>query len=140
MAGVPGLTFLALCLPFLGALIAPVIVRRLGHNAAWLLALLPAFAFLHFAGFLPDIASGQVAEGGFDWVPSLGLRFSWLLDGLSLTFALLITGIGTLIILYSGGYLKGHADLGRFFSFIFLFMGSMLGLVVADSFLTLFVF
>ncbi|MFS8044718.1 putative monovalent cation/H+ antiporter subunit A [Rhizobium sp. BR 314] len=140
MAGVTGLTFLALCLPFLGALIAPVFVRRLGHNAAWFLALLPAFAFLHFCSFLPEIAAGQTVRGGFDWVPSLGLRFSWLLDGLSLTFALLVTGIGTLIVLYAGGYLKGHADLGRFFSFILLFMGSMLGLVVADSFLTLFVF
>ncbi|TIX90058.1 putative monovalent cation/H+ antiporter subunit A [Rhizobium sp. P44RR-XXIV] len=140
MAGVTGLTFLALCLPFFGALIAPVIVRRFGHNAAWPLSLLPALAFLYFAGFLPEIASGQAVEGGLDWVPSLGLRFSWLLDGLSLTFALLITGIGTLIILYTGGYLKGHADLGRFFSFMFLFMGSMLGLVVSDSFLTLFVF
>ena len=140
MAASAGLTFLALCLPFFGALIAPVAVRRFGHNAAWPLALLPALAFLHFAGFLPAIASGQVIQGGFDWVPSLGLRFSWLLDGLSLTFALLITGIGALIVLYAGGYLKGHADLGRFFSFIFLFMGSMLGLVVSDSFLTLFVF
>lgn len=140
MAGFAGLTFLALCLPFFGALIAPVIVRRFGHYAAWPLALLPALAFLHFTRFLPDIASGQVIRDGFDWVPSLGLRFSWLLDGLSLTFALLITGIGTLIVLYSGGYLKGHADLGRFFSFIFLFMGSMLGLVVSNSFLTLFVF
>jgi len=93
MAGFAGLTFLALCLPFFGALIASVIVRRFGHNAAWPLALLPALAFLHFTRFLPDIASGQVVRGGFDWVPSLGLRFSWLLDGLSLTFALLITGI-----------------------------------------------
>lgn len=140
MAAAAGLTFLALCLPFLGALIAPVAVRRLGHNAAWPLALLPALAFLHFFGFLPAIADGQLEHGGFDWVPSLDLRFSWMLDGLSLTFALLITGIGTLIVLYAGGYLKGHPDLGRFFSFIFLFMGSMLGLVVSDSFLTLFVF
>ncbi|KEA07601.1 putative monovalent cation/H+ antiporter subunit A [Rhizobium rhizogenes] len=140
MASVTGLTFLALCLPFLGAIIAPAAVRYLGHNAAWPLALFPALAFLHFAGFLPSIAAGQTVQGGFDWVPSLCLRFSWLLDGLSLTFALLITGIGALIVLYAGGYLKGHVDLGSFFSFIFLFMGSMLGLVVSDSFLTLFVF
>ncbi|MEF0939763.1 putative monovalent cation/H+ antiporter subunit A [Rhizobium sp. BR 362] len=140
MASVTGLTFLALCLPFSGAMIAPAAVRYLGHNAAWPLALFPALAFLHFAAFLPDVAAGHNIQDGFDWVPSLGLRFSWLLDGLSLTFALLITGIGTLIVLYAGGYLKGHVDQGRFFSFIFLFMGSMLGLVVSDSFLTLFVF
>ena len=62
------------------------------------------------------------------------------IDGLSLTFALLISGIGALIVLYSGGYLKGHPHQGRFFSFILMFMGAMLGLVVSDSFLMLFVF
>jgi multicomponent Na+:H+ antiporter subunit A len=63
-----------------------------------------------------------------------------LIDGLSLTFALLISGIGTLIVIYAGGYLKGHPHQGRFFSFILLFMGAMLGLVVSDSFLMLFVY
>ncbi|PZM17124.1 putative monovalent cation/H+ antiporter subunit A [Rhizobium tubonense] len=140
MAGITGLTFLVLCLPFVGALAAPILTRILAHNAAWPLALAPGIAFLHFILLLPRIAAGQTVSGGYDWVPGLDLRFSWYLDGLSLTFALLITGIGTLIVLYSGGYLKGHPDQGRFFSFIFLFMGSMLGLVVSDSFLTLFVF
>jgi hypothetical protein len=50
-------------------------------------------------------------HGGFQWVPSYNVSFSWLIDGLSLTFALLISGIGALIILYSGGYLKGHGSL-----------------------------
>ncbi len=133
-------TLLAMLLPFAGALLAPVLTARLGANAAWVLALVPAFAFVHFAGFLPEIAAGEVVTGGYAWVPSLNLSFSWFLDGLSLTFALLITGIGTLIVLYSGGYMKGHAQQGRFFSFILMFMGSMLGVVVSDSFLMLFVF
>jgi len=140
MAGVTALTFAALCLPLLGAVLAPFLVRVLGANAAWLLALAPLLAFAHFASLLPVIAGGEVITGGYAWVPSFDLRFSWLLDGLSLTFALLITGIGTLIVLYSGGYLKGHLDQGRFFSFIFLFMGAMLGLVVSDSLLMLFIF
>lgn len=135
-----GLTLLAMLLPFAGAALAPVLTARLGHNAAWFLALVPAFAFVHFAGFLPEISAGEVVTGGYAWVPSLNLSFSWFLDGLSLTFALLITGIGTLIVLYSGGYMKGHAQQGRFFSFILMFMGSMLGVVVSDSFLMLFVF
>ncbi len=88
-------------------------------------------------------------SGGFPFIQTLWkwidagdfqVNFSLYLDGLSLTFALLVTGIGALIVLYAGGYLKGHEDQGRFFSFILMFMGSMLGLVVADSFLTLFVF
>ncbi|WP_170125031.1 putative monovalent cation/H+ antiporter subunit A [Pseudaminobacter salicylatoxidans] len=134
------LTFLALILPFVAALAAPLLTRVLKHNAAWVLALAPLWIFLHFGGMLETVAGGNSVSGGFDWIASLGVRFSWYVDGLSLTFALLISGIGTLIVLYSGGYLKGHEQQGRFFSFILLFMGAMQGLVLADSFLMLFVF
>lgn len=134
------LTFVAFCLPFLGALAAPVLTRLLGHRAAWPLALFPAAIFWHFARFLPEVSRGEIVTGGYNWVPSYNVSFSWLIDGLSLTFLLLISGIGTLIVLYSGGYLKGHPHQGRFFSFILMFMGAMLGLVASDSFLMLFVF
>nr|WMC99852.1 putative monovalent cation/H+ antiporter subunit A [Aminobacter aminovorans] len=129
-----------LMLPFAGALLAPALVRVMKHNAGWLLAAIPLVVFLHLAGMLDAVSKGSSISGGFDWAPSLGLRFSWFLDGLSLTFALLISGIGTLIVIYAGGYLKGHPHQGRFFSFILLFMGAMLGLVVSDSFLMLFVY
>lgn len=134
------LTFLALGLPFAAAAVAPALTRLLGGNAAWLLALAPLAIFMHLAGFIPEVAAGEIVTGGYIWIPSFNVSFSWLIDGLSLTFALLISGIGTLIVLYSGGYLKGHPDQGRFFSFILMFMGSMQGLVVSDSFLMLFVF
>jgi len=139
-SGAQSLTLLALLLPFLGAALAPLLCRVLKHNAAWLLALAPTFIFIHLASFVGQVAGGQPVSGGYDWIPSLGIRFSWYLDGLSLTFGLLISGIGALIVLYSGGYLKGHVQQGRFLSFILLFMGAMLGLVVSDSFLMLFVF
>ncbi|KPF42289.1 putative monovalent cation/H+ antiporter subunit A [Rhizobium sp. AAP43] len=134
------LTWVAMVLPFAAALLAPWLTRRMGANAAWLLALAPLLAFLHFAGLLPEIAAGGRVTGGYAWVPSLNLSFSWLLDGLSLTFALLITGIGTLIVLYAGGYMKGHPEQGRFIAYILLFMGAMLGVVVSDGLLMLFVF
>jgi multicomponent Na+:H+ antiporter subunit A len=134
------LTWIAMLLPFAGALVAPWLTSRLGASAAWLLALFPALTFLHFIGFMPEIAAGEVVTGGYAWVPSLNLSFSWFLDGLSLTFALLITGIGALIVLYAGGYMKGHVQQGRFFAYILLFMGAMLGVVVSDSLLMLFVF
>ncbi|MBB2821961.1 UNVERIFIED_ORG: multicomponent Na+:H+ antiporter subunit A [Rhizobium esperanzae] len=140
MADVTALTFLALCLPLAGALAAPLVIRILGANGAWLLAAAPLFAFLHFLRLLPQVSRGQTITGGYAWVPSYNLSFSWFLDGLSLAFALLITGIGTLIVLYAGAYLRGHRDQGRFFSFIFLFMGAMLGIVVSDSFLMFFIF
>jgi multicomponent Na+:H+ antiporter subunit A len=137
---VADLTFLALLLPFLGAIVAPLLTRMLGPNAAWVLALIPVAILLHFSGFSAEIARGEVVTGGYVWVPSFNVSFSWLVDGLSLTFILLISGIGALIVLYSGGYLKGHPHQGRFFSFLLMFMGSMLGLVASDSFLMLFVF
>ncbi len=140
MPGTMGLTFLAFCLPFLGAMIAPALTRLLGHNAAWPLALVPLAVFLHFLGFGAEVARGEIVTGGYAWVPSYNVSFSWLIDGLSLAFLLLISGIGTLIVLYAGGYLKGHPHQGRFFSFILMFMGAMLGLVASDSFLMLFVF
>lgn len=133
-------TLAALCLPFLAAIVAPALTRLFGHRAAWLLALVPVAIFLHFARFGAEIARGEVVTGGYAWVPAYNLSFSWFIDGLSLTFLLLISGIGALVILYAGGYLKGHPQQGRFFSFLLLFMGAMLGLVASDSFLMLFVY
>ena len=133
-------TQIYLLLPFAAAVIAPILVRFLGEKAAWILALFPAAIFVHLFGLVEQISNGEVVTGGFVWVPSLNANFTYFLDGLSLTFALLISGIGTLIILYAGGYLGGHKHFGRFLSFIFLFMGAMIGLVAADNLITLFIF
>lgn len=75
-----------------------------------------------------------------EWVAAYGINLSFFVDGLSLIFALTISGIGTLIILYSGAYLAGHVHQGRFLAYILAFMGAMLGLVLADSLVALFVF
>lgn len=129
-----------LLLPFLAAFISPVLVRFFGEKAAWILALFPAVIFIHLFGLVDEISKGEVVTGGLMWVPSLGANFTYFLDGLSLTFALLISGIGTLIILYAGGYLSSHKHLGRFLAFIFLFMGAMIGLVAADNLISMFIF
>lgn len=133
-------TILAVLAPFAAAAAAPYATRILKHNAAWLLALVPFAIFAHFSGFVPAVAEGESFAVSREWVPSYGVNFSFYIDGLATLFALLISGIGTMIILYAGGYLKGHPQQGRFFSFLFLFMGSMLGVVTANSMLTLFVF
>src|SRR5688572_32029360 len=74
------------------------------------------------------------------WAPSLGLSLSFNLDGLGLLFALLITGIGTLVVLYASRYLEEHPQAGRFYASLFAFMGAMLGVALSDNILTLFVF
>jgi len=124
---------------FLGAFTAPWLHRWLGQAAGWVLALLPLSLTVYFASLLPAVVAGQTLRQGVAWVPSLEVNFSFYLDGLSLLLALLITGIGTFIVIYSGGYLKGHPELGRFYLVILLFMASMLGLVLADNIVTLFV-
>lgn len=131
---------LLLLVPFLAAFIAPALVRGLGDRAAWLLAVAPLGLFLQFLGFLPQIGDGARLTAGVSWVPSFAVNFSVAMDGLSLLFALLISGIGTLIVIYAGGYLKGHPDLGRFLSYLLAFLGAMLGVVLADDLITLFVF
>ena len=74
------------------------------------------------------------------WAPSLGLSLSFRLDGLSVLFATLITGIGTLVVLYAARYLAQHPHAGRFHVSFFAFMGSMLGVVLSDNLIALFVF
>jgi multicomponent Na+:H+ antiporter subunit A len=132
-------TLLLALAPFVTAAVAAPMTHAIGHRAGWVLALVPAVLFWHFLGMVERVAAGETILVGADWAPSLGLRYSMLIDGLSLTFALLISGIGTLIIIYAGGYLKGHSQHGRFFAFMFAFMGAMLGLVLADNLLSLFV-
>lgn len=113
--------------------------RFMGGPAGWISILFPAALFIYFAGLLPQIAEAPVMRG-IDWVPSLGIRLSVILDGLSMTFALLITGIGTAVTLYSSRYLGDHPHYPRFVSYLLIFMVGMLGLVLADNLISVFVF
>jgi multicomponent Na+:H+ antiporter subunit A len=129
-----------LLLIFMLALVAPLIYRIAGRVTGWLLSLAPLYLCLSFLGLSGSIAAGEVFAVSYSWVPALGLRLAFYLDGWSLLFALLITLIGALVLIYAGYYLQGHPLLGRFYLFILLFMGSMLGLVLADNLFILYVF
>lgn len=77
----------------------------------------------------------------FEWVPSLGIHFTARLDGLSMLFSLMITGIGVLVILYSIFYLdKNNEKLNNFYFYLLMFMGAMLGVVLSDNLIVLYVF
>ncbi len=126
--------------PFVAAMLAPLVQRFTKPFAGWLLALVPAAIFVVLWSLLGDVVDRGFLVVSFPWVPDYGLDLSFFIDGLSLTFALTISGVGALIVLYAGAYLKGHPHLGRFLAFLLAFMGSMLGLVLADSMVALFVF
>ena len=107
---------------------------------SWILALAPLSAFSILLTLLPGLSGGQAIAQRFTWLPTFNLD-AWLyLDSLSALFALLVTGIGTLVILYTGYYFKGDQTAWRFLAYILLFTSSMLGLVLAGDLITLFVF
>lgn len=111
-------------------------------KAKWspLLLALPPILFAFFASYIPYISSGNIELQHINWVPSLGINFDFKLDGLSLLFTLMITGIGTAIFIYARKYLKGHPYFDRFFGYLFLFMSAMLGVVLSNNILLLFIF
>jgi len=127
-------------LPFLAAALAPIVHRFAGRFTGWILAIVPAAIFFYLLGLAETVINGGTIATALEWVPSYGLNLSFFIDGLSLIFALTISGIGALILIYAGAYLAGHQHQGRFLGFLLAFMGAMLGLVLADSLLALFVF
>ncbi|MDR5904633.1 putative monovalent cation/H+ antiporter subunit A [Franzmannia qiaohouensis] len=131
---------LAVLSGFVLAAFAPLLQRWCGARTSLVLALYPAALALWLLTQLPAVMGGEVLVFSLEWVPALGMSLTFLLDGLSMLFALLITVIGTFVLIYAGGYLKGHPDLVRFHVVIVAFMVSMLGLVLADGLMTLFVF
>ena len=125
---------------FAAAIAAPWIHSRTRGISGWLITLLPLGLTVYLGTYLTHIANGETFHAAYAWVPSLGVDLAFYLDGLSLLFALIITGIGALVIIDGGGYLKGDPQLGRFYAYILIFMGAMLGVVLANNLITLFVF
>ena len=111
-----------------------------GSGRARVLAVLPAALTGYFGWAFWWVNTDGPFTVAVPWAPSLGLSLSFHFDGLSLLFATLIAAVGTLIVLYAADYLAEHPDSGKFQISLFAFMGSMLGLVLADNLMALFVF
>lgn len=107
---------------------------------ALLTSVLPLGLFIYFLSFLPMLSQGGNYTEHTPWVPSLGVDFSLVADGLSVLFSLMITGIGTLVFVYSAGYMKSSPYLHRFYGYLGIFMGAMLGVVLSQNIITLFLF
>jgi multicomponent K+:H+ antiporter subunit A len=136
------LPFLALVGAGLAALWGlPALNHRLTTvQAAWLVALAPLTAFVILLGRLPPVLAGTTLVWRQVWMPSLDMAAMLYLDGLGALFALLVSGIGTLVVIYTGYYFRGDAGAWRFLTYLLLFMATMLGLVLAGDVITLFVF
>jgi multicomponent Na+:H+ antiporter subunit A len=132
---------LLLLLHLTAAVLAPVLVRWWGRQAFLVLALVPAAAFGWVLAQWATVTGGGEVSEARPWIPSLDLDISLRLDALSLTLALLVTGVGALVLLYCARYFgPGDDGTGRFAGNLTAFAGSMLGLVLADDLLLLYVF
>ncbi|MEP4195354.1 MAG: monovalent cation/H+ antiporter subunit A [Aliishimia sp.] len=132
--------FLIVALPFLGALL-PGLMNSAGRQAcAGVTFTVTLAAFIGLLTNLPTVLAGELVTARIDWMPMLGLNVNLMLDGLGFFFALLILGIGLLIIAYARSYLARSDNMGQFFTYLLLFQGAMVGIVLSDNILLLLVF
>ena len=134
----PALDIAVILAPFLALPLAGLLGgRRVG---SLLLAAVPAALTGYFAYNVLVVSRDGPFNVTASWAPALNLSLSFRFDGLSLLFAGLITAVGTLIVIYGRTYLELHPHVARFHVALFAFMGSMLGLVLSDNVILLFVF
>ncbi|MBU1370637.1 MAG: DUF4040 domain-containing protein [Bacteroidetes bacterium] len=132
--------FTAILLLFLLAAVAPFINASFPRISGWILSLPPIGIFLWLLSLVQGVSQGEIHAFAIEWLPALGINLMFRLDGLSLLFALLVTGIGGLIMIYAGYYMRSYQKTNRFFGYLVFFMASMLGLVAANDWISLFMF
>jgi multicomponent K+:H+ antiporter subunit A len=127
-------------LPWLGATLVACLPGNARRGAALMAGAVALAVLALVLAHALAVFGGEVARWSVPWVPSLGLQFGFRMDGLAWLFTLLIGGIGALVVLYAAWYLDEKDPAPRFFSFLLLFMGAMLGVVLADNLVLLVLF
>jgi multicomponent Na+:H+ antiporter subunit A len=126
---------------FVAAAVAPALVQALGRRAFLVLALVPAAAVGWTVAKSSEVSDGSVLTEVFEWVPSLGLDLAFAMGSIQWVMALVVAGVGALVLLYSASYFRDdEAGLASFAANFVAFAGAMLGLVLADDLLLLYVF
>ncbi len=129
-----------LALPFVAALLLALMPRAGRRTSALVAGSAAALALAALLALGPAVFAGDVPRFAASWLPQLGLSFSLRLDGFAWMFALLVLGIGVLVVLYAHWYLGKDDPPRRFFASLALFMGAMLGVVVSGNLLLMVVF
>ncbi|TFC07440.1 Na+/H+ antiporter subunit A [Cryobacterium mannosilyticum] len=123
------------------SLFTPALTRRLGPRVFYLIALLPAAAFVFTLGQTGLVTRGGAATESIPWIPQLGVALSFRVDSLAWLLALVVTGIGALVLVYCARYFAADEPaLGRFAACLLAFAGTMYGLVTADDIVVMFMF
>ena len=132
---------LIVTLPLLGALLAAAAGRSRSLRLTAVTASVAPIAVLALIlSLLPSILAGEVLLAEWPWISTIGLNVAFRMDGLAMLFALLIAGMGLLVILYARHYFDGKPGGPRFYALMLVFMGAMLGLVTSDNLLFMLIF
>ncbi|HIV82587.1 MAG TPA: Na+/H+ antiporter subunit A [Candidatus Salinicoccus merdavium] len=131
----------AILLPIIAAVLIGVLYRYYKDvHLGWFVLPVPVFIAIYLFTLIPTVSSNQVIFESMQFMPRIGMNFDVYIDGLSLLFAILISGIGALVVLYSIGYLSHNEKLGNFYVYLLIFMTAMLGVVLNDNVLMLYLF
>lgn len=137
------LVAIALFLPLIGGLLLGPLSGFFGKRVGWVAFGFPVLSFVMVVTAAVQAGSTPHELVEWQWIPSLGINLSFLIDGLSLLFAGIVSGVGVLVFFYANQYFKGDEakyPLGRFYSYLLLFMSAMLGTVMSDNLMLLFIF
>ena len=129
------LLLLAILSPFVASVAIAVFYRHIGDYSAYIGAFSGLISFLSVLSLL-----GSHTVINFPWIPSLGVSLEFYIDGLALLIALLASGVGTLVFLYSKAYMEHEERKRKYYAVLSAFMGSMLGLVFSSNMIVLFMF
>jgi len=130
-----------IALPFVGSLLTAFLLRTASRLLpASIAGLVAATLTLGTASLYPFVVNGGVVRFQIDWLPQLGVNLTLRMDGFAWMFAMLVSLVGVLIVLYARYYMSEDDPVPRFFSFLLAFMGSMLGIIISGNVILLSVF
>ncbi|MGH8178267.1 MAG: monovalent cation/H+ antiporter subunit A [Steroidobacter sp.] len=131
---------LIILLPFLGSVCAAFLPSNARNAEAWLSGLVTVACTALVASLYPQVMGGGVVRVTIPWAAQLGLEFYLRMDGYAWLFAMLVSFMGALVVLYARYYMSPEDPVPRFFSFLMAFMGAMLGTVLSGNLIQLVVF
>jgi multicomponent K+:H+ antiporter subunit A len=132
--------FLIVLLPFLGSLCAAFLRANARNAEAWLAGLVALLVSGLVISLYPQVLAEGVLRVTVPWVSVTGLDFQLRMDGFAWLFAMLVAGMGTLVVLYARYYMSPKDPVPRFFAFFLAFMGAMLGIVLSGNLIQLVMF
>lgn len=134
-----GITVISLLPAFLAVMVSAARRALPKTPQTWVIATFIGGIFVWMLSFIPAVSTTGAITVSIPWVPQLGLTLALYVDGLSLLFALVILGIGVVIVIYAGYYFENIQEVQRFYIQLLAFMSAMLIVVLAGNILTLFI-